>query len=226
MDSEQAGGKGRREARGKTTLHLQTQTWATPRADSKEGSRTDAGNPAKDGKILTQQARNWPTPNTPSGGGRTTNVGGYTEDGRKIQKELEATAIQWQTPNSQNFTSRKQVGDTERQPLLEQQASQWPTPQARDEKIGESLQDPGNSRPLNEAVLKFLHPVPVIWPNGEKLSTTRRILRPRLNPAFVCWLMGWPMWWTRPEPISFAAQEMVLWRSKARWHLWNFFAAR
>jgi len=37
-------------------------------------------------------------------------------------------------------------------------------------------------------------------------------VRRRLNPAFVCWLMGWPWWWTRAAPISCAAQEMAWWR--------------
>ncbi len=38
----------------------------------------------------------------------------------------------------------------------------------------------------------------------------------RLNPAFVCWLMGWPWWWTHPERISFASAEMASWRSRLR----------
>lgn len=37
---------------------------------------------------------------------------------------------------------------------------------------------------------------------------------PKLNPAFACWLMGWPWWWTHPEPIKSAAPAMAWWRSK------------
>lgn len=32
---------------------------------------------------------------------------------------------------------------------------------------------------------------------------------------------GWPWWWTRPEPISFARREMELFRSRLEWHLRN-----
>ena len=53
-------------------------------------------------------------------------------------------------------------------------------------------------------------------PTGEELSPTTRTLRPRLNPAFVCWLMGWHWWWTHAEPINFGAAEMALYRSRLR----------
>jgi transcriptional regulator with XRE-family HTH domain len=38
----------------------------------------------------------------------------------------------------------------------------------------------------------------------------------RLNPAFACWLMGWPWWWTNPEPISFARSAMASYLSRQR----------
>jgi len=34
-------------------------------------------------------------------------------------------------------------------------------------------------------------------------------------------LMGLNWWWTRAEPISFAAAEMESYRSRLRWHLLN-----
>lgn len=58
---------------------------------------------------------------------------------------------------------------------------------------------------------------PVLSQNtGDELSPTTRTLPRRLNPAFVCWLMGWPTWWTSPARISSAAEEMELWRCKLR----------
>ena len=42
-------------------------------------------------------------------------------------------------------------------------------------------------------------------PTGEQSQNTSGR---RLNPAFVCWLMGAPWFWTRAEPISFGAREM------------------
>jgi DNA (cytosine-5)-methyltransferase 1 len=57
--------------------------------------------------------------------------------------------------------------------------------------------------------------------NGPTLSQDGRTSRPRLNPAFACWLMGWPWWWTNPAPISFAPSEMALYRSRLQQHLCN-----
>jgi DNA (cytosine-5)-methyltransferase 1 len=57
---------------------------------------------------------------------------------------------------------------------------------------------------------------------GESSSSTRASRR-RLNPAFVCWLMGWPFLWTHPEPISFGAVEMESYLSKQRRLLQNYF---
>jgi hypothetical protein len=40
--------------------------------------------------------------------------------------------------------------------------------------------------------------------------------RRRLNPAFGCWLMGWPCWWTNPAITSSARSEMESYRSALR----------
>ena len=60
--------------------------------------------------------------------------------------------------------------------------------------------------------------------DGDVVFIDANGLRRRLNPAFVSWLMGNPWWWTRAEPISFAAQEMELWFSRQRWLFESFFA--
>ena len=97
----------------------------------------------------------------------------------------------------------------------------WPTPTSTDQKgsgaAGYSTESGRHSgTTLTDAVRFHSHPVPVIEKHGEPLSPTRRILRRRLNQMFVCWLMGWPTWWTYPEPISFAAAAMASWRSRLR----------
>ena len=56
-------------------------------------------------------------------------------------------------------------------------------------------------------------------PNGETSSETPRTSPRRLNPAFVCWLMGWPWWWMNPGRISFAEAEMELFRFRLQQHL-------
>lgn len=60
-------------------------------------------------------------------------------------------------------------------------------------------------------------------PTGQQSSSNGRTSRPRLNPAFVCWLMSWPWWWTRAERISFARQEMESYRRRQLRLLSSFF---
>lgn len=52
-------------------------------------------------------------------------------------------------------------------------------------------------------------------------ATSRNGSGRRLNPAFVNFLQGNPWWWTRAEPISFAALEISAWRLKLRSHVEN-----
>jgi hypothetical protein len=118
---------------------------------------------------------------------------------------------------------------------------EWPTPAARDYKSGQASQETldKNARPLNEIATQWGTPaaqershsprevhhgiqlanqvsefsLPAPKQTGEPSpSTSGR----RLNPAFACFLMGVPWWWTRAEPISFGALEMDAYRSKLR----------
>lgn len=70
----------------------------------------------------------------------------------------------------------------------------------------------------NFVMILYSHPAQPM-PDGETSSESAPDARPRLNPVFVCWLMGWPSHWTRAEPISSGAQETALWRSKLQQHL-------
>lgn len=57
--------------------------------------------------------------------------------------------------------------------------------------------------------------------DGPASSSVAPTSRRRLNPAFVCWLMGWPAHWTSPAPISSGAAETASWRCKLRSRLSN-----
>lgn len=95
----------------------------------------------------------------------------------------------------------------------------WATPNARDHKGVDLPSRNGGTGLSHQAQTgEFSHRDRA--PTGAPfLNTCSR----RLNPAFVCWLMGWPWWWTRAERISFAAEEMALWRSRARQLLSNLY---
>lgn len=56
-------------------------------------------------------------------------------------------------------------------------------------------------------------------PDGQESSPDGPGSPRRLNPAFGCWLMGLPCWWTNPGLTSFAKSEMELYRSRQQQHL-------
>lgn len=82
----------------------------------------------------------------------------------------------------------------------------WATPNARDHK--------GQDMPGRHGGCSLPHQVMLM--DGEPSSTSTRTSRPRLNPAFAAWLMGWAWWWTHPEQINCAASAMASYRSRLR----------
>ena len=93
----------------------------------------------------------------------------------------------------------------------------WATPTTRDHK---GMDQPGRNGGTSLAEQtergRFSHRVQSIH-DGRELSPTDRILRRRLNPVFVCWLMGWPTWWTNVGPTACARSEMASYLSRLRW---------
>lgn len=128
-------------------------------------------------------------------------------------------------------------------------ASAWPTPAARDGNGANSEEHAlvtGGGRKHMDQLANFVAYSPLAQPilDGRKSSptalssprqsplvasvsggTTRPDLseRKRLNPAFATWLMGWPWWWTNPEPRNFGASEMASWRCALQQQLSCFF---
>lgn len=101
----------------------------------------------------------------------------------------------------------------------------WATPTATDYKRGNY---PGDHRRKTPCLAAQVHCLPqaLAQTNGAALSPTHRTLPRRLNPMFVCWLMGWPIWWTHPEQIKSAPAEMELYRYKLQLHLSHLFSAQ
>lgn len=139
---------------------------------------------------------------------------------------LTGATKEWQTPAVDSF--RSLGGDRRDEMGLDQQARlQWTTPKSRDYKSAEG--GAGMTRHEPDLNLQACHsslPAPQTTTAGAASSTQGRGSRRRLNPAFVAWLMGWPEWWTYPEPINSARQEMESWRCKARSLLQFFLSGR
>lgn len=143
---------------------------------------------------------------------------------REGDRTLTSEADHWATPvasDDKRGTSPYSEAEINRpggcpSALAKDVAEYWATPAARDYRSPNSLpysERGGGSKgeQLQNQVEHIFSPQGQNPPGGRKSS--RSSCR-RLNPAFVCWLMGWPWFWTRPEPISFAAREMVVFRRK------------
>ena len=175
------------------------------------------GNQAR--AVMSQQ---WPTPNA--------------HDGRRPGADLKSTqggnlnrdAVMWMTPSVSNSQGNEYTRDRG-QPGMERltltgQAQQWPTPASRDYRTpnSQSLQERGQGskgEQLPNFVEHHFSPPVLSTIDGRPLSPTDRTLPRRLNPAFACWLMGWPIWWTNPALTNCARLEMALYRCRLQWHL-------
>lgn len=104
------------------------------------------------------------------------------------------------------------------------QSQAWPTPAARDHK-GENSEEhatvTGGGRKHMDQLANFVAHSPQApqTQDGPTSSEKNPGSRQRLNPAFVNWLQGNPFWWTNPEQINCAQQEIKSWRSKLRQRL-------
>jgi hypothetical protein len=173
------------------------------------------------GRNLNREAASWPTPGA-------NDHKGSSKDGQRRGQLDEATEQKWQTPTGSMIGSRKQAGATERENLLPEQASQWPTP-ASTMTAGEDLRStwtPGEkpTREDGKALQTALTTCSQIWsrsshpdqataPSGSESSEPDQTSRPRLNPAFVEWMMGWPHGWTDFGPVG---TGLCLWRRRMR----------
>lgn len=122
----------------------------------------------------------------------------------------------WATPDCNTATySNGHMG-----PNLREQVANWPTPAARDEKGANSQEHAtvtGGGRKHMDQLANFVahsHQAQAIQ-DGPPSSTDSPDSARRLNPAFGCWLMGLPWFWTNPGVTSCVQSEM----GQYRWHL-------
>lgn len=203
-------------AQGGTPLTVAAQYWGTPTASDHNDSQGDAARSQLKHQVWSTL---WQTPNTCHGGNASRGgdrVGELLLNGQA----METTERNWPTPKAitgganSNRENRPNTGG----PDLQEQVGNWTTPQAHDA-IGQASEESKAKRRAAGHGFQFL--LRVQTPNGTELSPSSRTLRPRLNPAFVCWMMNFPWWWTRADPISFARVEMALYLSRQRLLLRN-----
>ncbi len=97
---------------------------------------------------------------------------------------LTVAVQRWPTPKANDAEKRGNFNTMDPRNGLPAAARNWPTPSASDHKG--SSQEGQRRRQLTEAV--------ELNEQGAKLG--------QLNPAWVEWLMGWPIGWTALEPLA------------------------
>lgn len=180
------------------------------------------------GPNIRQAAKEWSTPKASDA-----EKGGPNMSGSKGDMPLPAMAAHWPTPRAEE---RQQHNSADAGMALSAAVSSWPTPTTRDNKGGgiavtrpdgksrmdmldwkaESFSPPG--LPISGGPTSFSsspgshRPWPLV---ASASGGTRPDLstRKRLNPVFVEWLMGWPLFWTNTEPSASSAEATALWRS-------------
>lgn len=211
------------------TLALAARAWPMPRGtDGTKGGPNQRGS-SGDPMLLSMAAQR-STPNVPSGGRSVSadvvSTRGKTANGKR-QVGLESEVRHWATPRASMATNGCDSGSACRQaqganPGLKDQVSQWATPTSSENSNRTTKSAPshgnGHGMVLAGQAADFstsLRPVRSMI-DGRELSPTDRTLRRRLNPAFACWLMGWPTWWTNPGITNSVKSEMASYRSKLR----------
>lgn len=187
-----------------TSLQVKVQTnWLTPHG---MGGIDSTGKLGAGGEFA-KQATQWLTPNAPNGG-------------RSVPAEL--VASKGTTEDSEAAGGAGTIQRGARGHSLNSSTQAWPTPASRDHK-GTDLPSRRGGASLSHATQTgvFSHSSPPAQPihDGQESSPAGPGSPRRLNPAFGCWLMGLPCWWTNPGLTSFAKSEMELYRSRQQQHL-------
>lgn len=182
--------------------------WPTPRGEDSEscGNHPDATD------SLTGATSLWTSPvaTERANRGNRARKNGHSAGG---ESNLADDVSLWATPRA---AERQQENSADDYQAISKQVETWATPASRDYRSpnATSYQDRSDSTKGEQLVNQVEHH---FLPPDQKQTgdESQKCSIRRLNPAFVCWLMGWPWSWTRPEPISFAVPEMALWRCKA-----------
>lgn len=209
---------------GGTPLKQQAMRWPTPNTapDSKQLGSNQKSSPPSLGAAVEL----WATPRTITGGAesaeRKKELGRENSGGGDLQAQVE----NWPTPRANDAEKNGKVSEDKRNGLIGK-VEHWPTQASRNAKGANSLlhcEEAGTGRKHMDQRPNFVAHSPsspqvqVTSVSGVELSPTglSTALRRRLNPAFVCWLMGWPWWWTNPAPNSCARAATGLYLFRLR----------
>lgn len=176
---------------GRRDLRTDAKKWSTPQARDPKSVPGDSFNSAN----LVRDAHQWQTPTA----GQATNGNRCRGGDRTDELLLAGQAMKWQTPRASDPEKDSPNQSSKGKPSLTAQGvKRWPTAAASDYKGSAKV---GQCRgQLSEAILKNGHQAPTTPKDGDE-SPLNSPSSPRLNPAFVEWLMGWMPGMSLPWPV-------------------------
>jgi hypothetical protein len=129
---------------------------------------------------------------------------------------LLSLAENWPTAKVQTGAYSYANGDHNKPVLnLEGAAEQWQTPHSTPPHASNN----GETSYLARQVRSLCSPPdPATSTPGDESSSDTPTSRPRLNPEFVTWLMGWPPGWT---DFGCSATALSLWKRRMRSSLYG-----
>ena len=199
-------------------LNKTAEMWSTPDANpeapntsTNRGVNHGGHRPRLKVQGLGNQASMWTTPNVPNRGKESKESKERRGSGGV---DLQTQADAWPTPGANDHKVSAQIG--QRRGQLDEATEHWQTPPAGGggsrsrsrERIGEAL-IAGQAEATTSLCSR---PDPETSTHGAESSPYAPTSRPRLNPAFVGWLMGLPEGWTSFEPLETASFQR--WRQR------------
>jgi hypothetical protein len=165
-----------------------------PTAMAADADKQSAGN--RGGDSLYQVSKAWQTPGTDSFRCR----GGERKDEMGLDQQARTWATPKSSPSGPDFARKGREGSGGDD--LRTQVASWATPCSADWRSkGGRTKKPRHRQPLSSQARGF-NQQPAsegqdsFYSRPARPRRSGRRYRPRLNPLFVEWLMGWPIGWT------------------------------
>jgi len=171
---------------GSLGLARTVKMWPTVRSSSANEASSKEIQSNNPKKRLEVEIQNWPTPRAMEPGSTSPGYG----------KGLKNTAINWRTPNASDGEGgimEWRDGKAAKLKLRDHSVhavKSWATPTTRDWKDGSAKDNSKTNSLLGRQAPRAMN-------NGKESQIT-------LNPQFTNHLMGWPIGWTRFDPVAMA----------------------
>lgn len=203
--------------RHETILSI-TERWPTMTATASHGNEYQNQKDGSTLPTLAGAAQQWQTPQTPAGGGKVRGGDRGAEMLLPMQAEQLTLWVTPMVPNGGRNGARTEEGREGKESGIEHQVQTWATPQATDDQrdrcstefMMKTRQRAACSNELAHQVRLDFHTgpqAPPIEENGSESSKQGPTSRPRLNPRFVEWLMGFPEGWVTLKPLALTSFE-------------------